>query len=441
MHASRFMHLSHQYVTGYVHRSVDPVDVILFSFGNLHAATLKLLYHQLTHAGLKVKIVYVFRPSEPKAHAPLSSLGENVIPFASYVHDRAKKSAREFQKRLERAWRRFRFASTVSRACSIDGIPILPLIEPWVSHLLFSRKRFQDIAEFIEGCEEVMRVHQPKLVVTVDEVSAFGQVVAAVARAYSCKSLVVQHGVMEVCAIFAPLRSDVAAVWGPFYKKELVRLGVKPSNVTVTGNPRWDEVINRMNANAFDVSAIKHRLHIPEGRKVLVWAAQKYLANKNEVDRSIITAARELAGRGIHVVIKPHPEERAYRYRLACMRAHCPAQVVGGQLYDLLSIADAVVTGTSTTALDAMLFGKPVVSVNLSGGRDKHPYAEEGAALGAYTESQVRIQLERALFDARTQQRLLRGSRQFLHRQANGLDGHASKRLRDVALALVRRNA
>lgn len=403
-------------------------DVVLLSYGSVHGPTLAPVYEGLRAAGVSCQVIDFYRPLDSAGRKAFERKG---IPFTDlwkYVTPEGVARVRAFQKELSRAWPSLRVDAQVNSRFSYRGVPLFPLIDSWMDYLVFSRKRFAEIAFFIEAAEEVMRRHNPSVILSVDDISALGRAFADVANRQERKSVCVQHGVMRVCPIFSPVHSSLMAVWGSFYKDEFVRVGVPGSKLAVTGIPRWDSVISRIQGNAFDSSAIRKELSLPRHKKLLLWASQKYLENKDEISQAILQAGSVLARKDVFLLIKPHPEERSLGYRINAVRAGCPAQVMTGDIYPLLCACDAVITGTSTAAIDALLFEKPVVSVNLSGKRDRLTWSEQGAAIGVYRPPDVLPALEAVLFDPTVISRLKTSGKAFLHAQANGLDGRATER-------------
>ncbi len=134
------------------------------------------------------------------------------------------------------------------------------------------------------------------------------------------------------------------------------------------------------------------------------------------------------------LAIKPHPEERASLPRYEALQERLPANVRlirHGEvpLRTLIAASDLLVTRFSSTATEAALLGVPVIVVNLSGGPDQFPYAEEGAALGVYSPEGISPALNSLLRDTDVRSRLLASQQHFLERHLGPRDGRATERI------------
>ena len=59
------------------------------------------------------------------------------------------------------------------------------------------------------------------------------------------------------------------------------------------------------------------------------------------------------------------------------------------QTESLIAVSGGVITFFSTTAIDALILGKPLLTINLSDDRDFYPFVPMGAAFGAYTKEEI----------------------------------------------------
>jgi hypothetical protein len=94
----------------------------------------------------------------------------------------------------------------------------------------------------------------------------------------------------------------------------------------------------------------------------------------------------------------------------------------GGDLYDRLHVADAVVVEYSTVGLEAMLFGKPVLVVADHGVADPIDYVSRGAAVRVVDVHEVVASLTQALTDAAFRDRLTGAQRAFVSWNVVNLD-------------------
>jgi hypothetical protein len=65
--------------------------------------------------------------------------------------------------------------------------------------------------------------------------------------------------------------------------------------------------------------------------------------------------------------------------------------------WDLLIACDVLVSGSSTTVLEAALLGRETICVNFSDAPDAYPYVADGASLPARSEPQLADSFEQVL--------------------------------------------
>jgi CDP-glycerol glycerophosphotransferase (TagB/SpsB family) len=226
------------------------------------------------------------------------------------------------------------------------------------------------------------------------------------------------------------------AVAGRTARDAYVQRGVNPDNVHITGQPRFDAILKR----EFHSGNLKVELGIPADRGIIVMATQSFTGVRSEeLLRETIAAVINASAQFPHhqLVIKPHPQEDATCYQriAAGMDGVIVRQKV--DIYELLHACDLLITGYSTVALEAMLFNKPVITINLTGKPDIATYAGSGAALGVYRKEDLAPAIQSALFDSRTREELTQRRRAFFLENAYQPDGQASRRVAELIKQLV----
>ena len=210
---------------------------------------------------------------------------------------------------------------------------------------------------------------------------------------------------------------DYFAAYGEFSKEVVSRLGAYPaSRVWPIGGWRFDHLAR----GGIDSAAARHRLGLPSGRRIILVTTQNFAWFGRAV-QAVFAAARE------HpqwlVCVKRHPlalfgtpRDSLDEYqRLAGSVGLADARFFDEHMEDLLAAADVLVSGSSTTLLEAVVAGKPTVCVNFSDEDDWYPYSQDGGSLPGRTADQVRISLERC-FEPAAQRELAATRTRFLER-------------------------
>ncbi|MDH7488015.1 MAG: CDP-glycerol glycerophosphotransferase family protein [Anaerolineae bacterium] len=221
---------------------------------------------------------------------------------------------------------------------------------------------------------------------------------------------------------------DAVASW-------LAGQGVPAERITVTGQPRYDALHAMRQATAPDEGPDAPNL--PEGERIVLFCSQPYLrynvcgeAEARSIWRTVADGVRGL-GAGHHLVAKLHPAEDLQQTRRWLGDDFSPEWTMtrDADVMSLLWRADVLVTLISSTALEAIALGKPVVLLDLGIMPEPIPYSETGAALRAQSAQELTRRLREVLQDGDARQRLARAREAFLPAYAGPLDGKAALRV------------
>lgn len=141
---------------------------------------------------------------------------------------------------------------------------------------------------------------------------------------------------------------------------------INPDRVHSAGNPAWDELSRRdrtATARAQTRRAIARELDLSLDRPWFVLTAQEASASQFGAIRDAVLATRDAI-----LIVKAHPREDPSAYRALDEPARERTRVISGvspALHDLLLAADATITFHSTTNLESLLLGTPVITVAL----------------------------------------------------------------------------
>jgi hypothetical protein len=230
------------------------------------------------------------------------------------------------------------------------------------------------------------------------------------------------------------------AVLSPAAKEWFARDGIPPEHLFVIGQPRFDLVQKQK----FDPRRLRAELGVPENKGIIVLATQpmveSFLWTENERVKfiDVVTGGmKEFPEK--RLVIKLHPDENIDIYRGILRGSGDDKTIVcrDTDTYELLHACDLLITFYSTVALEAMLFDRPVITVNLFGKTDIFPFARSGAALGVYREEELVPAMKKALYDTVVREELARKSREFAVEHIYQPDGRASQRGAELIRQLV----
>jgi glycosyltransferase involved in cell wall biosynthesis len=223
------------------------------------------------------------------------------------------------------------------------------------------------------------------------------------------------------------LYADKKAAMGEIIKNLYIESGVDPERIVITGVAHFDQLFNRNKEQDKQVLA---KSGIDPNEKTILFTTDNItLSETKEMLTGVISAVLKM--NDVQLVIKVHPREDAEPYQeIAKKYRDSSIHVVKDtDLYALISNCELLVTKFSTTALEAMMVDKPVVTINLSGQPTPVPYAEEGAALGVFRHEDIEQAIQKALYDEETRYKLKAGRDKFVRRWAGEPDGKAAQRI------------
>ncbi len=230
--------------------------------------------------------------------------------------------------------------------------------------------------------------------------------------------------------------ADKISVPGDFIKDLVINCGVDARKVVVTGRPTYDALVRA--EGRFDRDEICRRLKLDPARKIVVYCTENLpLRDTERVARAVCRAMKSFSD--VQFIIKVHPSELSTSiYNKVAGEIGVRVLVTKEEnIYEVLFTCDLMVTGFSTTALDAMILDKPVISINFTGLPDPIPFAESGAAIGVYREGDLEPAIRGGLYDDSVKERLCNDREKFVYEQTYLKDGKATGRIVDLIEQMV----
>lgn len=288
--------------------------------------------------------------------------------------------------------------------------------------IAFSRDGERMLADR-EAALRVLDLYRPRVIVAFHLYWHRIAPIILAARKRGVPVLYVQHGVylaQDEC--IRPLPYDEYLVFG---EAAAQTISCKPLTgpVTPVGHCLYDDLAS---VPASPARAARTRTVLvatqPDETQVSDVSSQRWWL------RGVVQACHEL---GARVRIKLHPRETdTSHYDALSERWPHVVQVLNhseGALPALLAEADVLVTRDSTVVFEGNLLGVPVITVNLTGQRDRFPFAADGGAIGVYDYESIAPVLAEVL--ASGAPTLVRTRPAFIARHLGPGDGKATDRI------------
>jgi len=314
------------------------------------------------------------------------SFGTKVVSWETYISMDIIHKSKEFNKKIIKIWNNLKNSPDFVRSLSYDQISIYKLIKDDLNLLLHSFKAYT-ATTMIDTAKKIIETERPSVILMHDEYGALQMSLINAAKQVGIPTISIQHGIIyeELMPYFHlpehisgknaelnfPL-PDRMCVWSKKVEEYLLKFGNFPGTIpVVTGDPKLDYLPSVI--KNFSYQKITDEMKIPKNKKVILFATENLpnMIEKELVTNTILNEIKNLSD--IHLIIKMHPNEddvSFYRKKIDMLKLSNFSIVKDVNLYETLFISDVVVLTYSTVGYEAMLMGKPVISLNLLGLHD-----------------------------------------------------------------------
>jgi UDP-N-acetylglucosamine 2-epimerase len=321
------------------------------------------------------------------------------------------------------------------------GISVLKtLISERISE--FFSDTMHTLVNYVDAMEVFIKDVKPDVVITMEDISPSLRVITRVCKINGVHTLVLQHGALAFDMQgfhVMPVEADKQAVWGEKSKSWAIHRGKSSESQIVTGNPRFDLLISVKNSFKKENSSVYNKLGLNREKGIILIATQWYsevgsCCSPKTIERFIwksLEAAKNFPER--QVVVKLHPSyHQNYKEIVSAIVTELDMKnvvVTEKHLWQLLASCDVLIIQSSTVGLEAMLFDKPVITLNSVLNNFFNPYAETGAVIEINDEENLVPAITAALNDEKIRLRLKEGRERYVYDYAYAQDGEAGKRV------------
>jgi Icc-related predicted phosphoesterase len=350
---------------------------------------------------------------------------------------------RQLIKKFNRIWEDCRENPEFVAMLKYKGIPLDQIL----------RNRFEEyfsvimplLTKLYQRMQKNLKILNPDIVVQIEDVAPPNRMLSKVCNQKGIPVLIIQHGAVsdDIGGFHVmPLESNKQAVWGKIPQEWHVRRGKDIESQVITGNYRFDLIAKGYKGKREEM--YKH-LKIDRNKGVIVLATEWYAGTSvlhtweqtEDFIRQALKALVSLSDK--QIVVKLHPNPYQQYDKIAAKIANeegIDVIITKDYLWELLSICDLLICGTSTVGIEAMFFAKPVILVNLHNAPEI-PYASYGAAISARTPEEIESAIHMALNDSATKKQLALNQKRFLEGYTFKRDGQASKRVAGLIMEMV----
>jgi len=268
---------------------------------------------------------------------------------------------------------------------------------------------------------------KPDLIISYGGLNVIGKALTINTKKYGIKNLIIQHGFLDDGSYISPLIAQKIAVLGKQTKEIFVRRGMEEKQIIITGQPRFDEIINKK----FSKEEFYKKFNIPKDKKLLVYTSQSFPEKLNKKIITIIyNACKNL--KDYFLFVKLHQDDKIEFYKKIIEKSKIENIRISKnvELYHTISSADIGITVSSTTGLETLLFDKPLIVLKMPSDRSDYigPYTDKPCAITVHNSKEIENAIK-SLEDKKVQNKLKKARKKFIEYYAYKQDGKASERV------------
>lgn len=389
-----------------------------------HNRILLPIMEELTRRGMEVK--FFTAAAEAAFEITLNDAGLPYKHVLDYVTDDIAVQVNEAWRTLRPAWQ--------------DKLLTNPLLHS--VPLVIQDKVIRSVVENSFCFQQMLEVEKPDLLFALHELNSWGKILGHLSHVYKIPYITFQEG---LCYARVPLYrfhtdyTTACVVWGDADRQVLLDAGCSPDKTVALGNiDLWATREKAIQPEA--IAASRQALGIGPDKKVVVFFMS--YASYNPFAPSVFLEWLR-AHPDVVVVFKWHPIQSKDVVERALEKFKGIASVMsvvgGADTYSLLALSDAcVLVGNSTTGIEALFFGKPLIEISLVD--HLYSYAAQGVAESANGFEDIGDKLERILTQGLSpeQQRHVAA---FLDRHFAFSDGNTVERVVEMSKEMLEARA
>ena len=287
-------------------------------------------------------------------------------------------------------------------------------------------------------CGLIFKQWKSKAVILHEDVDAF-RAAALTARQCGVPVVVLSHGIPPTSDDWSDTAAGIGVadtiVNSEFEKDKYVKTGYESELIHVVGLPRYDLIWKQAFTQREKETKEKIVLYCPHMLTRITKRKKGYLGihTPGAVTRQNSMEVMQACGRaGCWLLIKPHANSQDLDLWKALVEQHGGphTELISprADIFDLIARSDLVIATFSTVVIEAMLFGKNVITINFTGRPDIHPYAERGIALGVYDPRDLDDAVRKCLYDPATQELLRKNREREMEYFGGRFDGKNTER-------------
>lgn len=291
-------------------------------------------------------------------------------------------------------------------------------------------------AEAIANARCALAAFRPKVLVVGNDLTTEGRAGCRVAAAEGVPSAAFMHGSISGDRLQRYHIADLIGVYAPTHRQVLAQHGLDTRRIAVCGAPYLD---SRPRQSGQVHPQLQTQLGLKNGTPwVLVATSGPGNRISHEHHRQVIQELKSLARaiRPVPLVVKLHRKDHVDYYREA-LEGHTHDKMIvvaedtpgfPRKIFDWLQGCSLVLTGASTTAVEAMLMDVPVVTMDFCDEIHDVDFIDAGATIHVTTREGLQQAVQGILGEPMPPAELRARAQAYLTDAFDALDGQSSRR-------------
>jgi hypothetical protein len=302
------------------------------------------------------------------------------------------------------------------------------------------------LAPFIALANRMINKNPPSLLMTADDADQKCRVFTLQARSKNIDTLVVQQGlVRKDYPEWVYFSGSKVACMGAHSKEIIHSQGVSKNKITLTGCIEMDRFFSKK-IKGYKLFASQHSNKRPR----VLFASQPYVFGAFMSKDARLKCISDIFS-GLNkvtdvsdVLIKPHPNDNMYEikknHKIYRNFTFCKKD---DSIADLIEECDIFVTMFSTSALQSMCAGKPVIIANIDNAVSYSEYNNSESVWAADTANEFEITLNSMVTSNISDYDLLKKNKarkEFISERCYATDGKSAYRVSELVLSMLKPN-
>lgn len=355
--------------------------------------------------------------------------------------------------RFYRYWRFIKRDAKFKNSFNYKGLKIWQFIEKIIGK--FITCNFYQVNNNIVFLEKLYKCLEPKIVIAREAVRIPEKTIVLTAKQAGIPTLVIQHGMLsEAYPPYRKLHSDKIALWGKAAADWYLAYGNDITKCVITGKLQHDllyskkdnyenegkNLLLKIGADSNKVTI----LYIPSILKTGPVRNSVYRSSSKDSEffalNSILNIAESFPDK--QLIIKIHPFDlvdlNSLRDNPKIKKFPNIFIVKNADVMPLIKVSSLVIISLfSSCVLDAVIFNKPIISLNFYKRDYLIPFVQRGVMLSV-TEPERLCQAVRQIFEDRKLGEWFASNREsFIYDYAYKIDGKCSQRVKDIIRKLA----